>query len=112
MKITYAKQSIERKNTEVCVVTEYPPIDNNLDFAIVQISGRYPNARQAMNTKCKEIVYIQNGSGCITVSNVEYTLNPGDIVLIEPGEQFFWEGNMTLHIACTPAFTIEQHVMV
>ena len=41
-----------------------------------------------------------------------YALNPGDFVFIEPGEIFFWEGNMTLHIACTPAFRIEQHVLV
>ncbi len=112
MKITYANQSIERKNSDLCIVTEYPPIDHDLDFATVKISGRYPAEKQAMNTKCKEIVYIQNGAGHVTVNHIEYALNPGDIVLIEAGEPFFWEGNMTLHIACTPAFNIEQHVMV
>ena len=72
----------------------------------------YPEIKQAINTTCKEIVYIQSGIGHVTVNPVEYALNPGDVVLIEPGEPFFWKGNMTLHIACTPAFTIEQHVIV
>ncbi|HFL2713449.1 TPA: cupin domain-containing protein [Legionella pneumophila] len=112
MKITYANQSLERQNSEVCIVTEYPHIDNDLDFAIVKISGRYPETKQAMNKKCKEIVYVQSGTGRVTVNHVEYALNPGDIVLIEAGEPFFWEGNMTLHIVCTPAFNLEQHVMV
>lgn len=112
MKITHAQHAIERQNSAVCVVTEYPLLDNDLDFAIVKISGRYPQTRQAMNTQCKEMVYVHSGSGCVTVNHKEYVLNSGDIVLIEAGEQFFWTGEMTLHIACTPAFTIEQHVMV
>jgi mannose-6-phosphate isomerase-like protein (cupin superfamily) len=112
MKITYANQSLERKNNEVCIVTEYPHVDNALDFAIVKISGRYPAKKQAMNKKCKEIVYVQSGSGHVTVNHIEYALNPGDIVLIEAGEQFFWKGNMILHIACTPAFNIQQHVEI
>ncbi len=112
MKITYAHQSIERKNSNICVVTEYPHIDNDLNFAVVKISGRYPEVKQAMNTTCKEIVYIQSGTGRVTVDHIEYALNPGDVVLIEAGEPFFWEGKMTLQIACTPAFNMEQHVLV
>lgn len=112
MKITTAKQSIERKNNDVCIVTEYPSIDKDLDFAIVKISGRYPETKQAMNQRCKGIVYVHSGTGQVTVNQMSFTLNPGDVVLIEAGESFFWEGNMTLHISCSPAFHIEQHVLV
>lgn len=112
MKITTAKQAIERKNNDICIVTEYPTIDQDLDFAIVKISGRYPESKQAMNKVCKEIAYVHSGTGYISVNEEQYALNPGDIVFIEPGETFFWEGNMTLHVTCTPAFHIEQHVLV
>lgn len=112
MKIAYAAQSFERKNSEVCIVTEYPHLDKDLDFAIVKISSRYPETQQAKNTQCKEIVYVQEGIGRVTVNNVCYELSVGDIVLIEIGEKFFWEGNMTLYISCTPAFNVAQHVMV
>ena len=111
MKITHAHQAVVRKNSEVCVVTEYPHIDNDLDFAIVKVSGRYPDTKQATNLKCKEIVFIHSGEGTVTINNIPHTLNPGDVVMIEAGELFFWQGNMTLYIACTPAFNIEQHVM-
>lgn len=112
MKISYSSQAFERKNNSICIVTEYPPIDNDLDFALVHISGRYPDTQQAINTQCKEIVYVQRGTGHVTVNEVEYELNAGDVVLIEAGETFFWEGNMLLHIVCTPPFSIEQHIIV
>lgn len=112
MKISYRNQTVERKNSDVCVVTEYPIIDKDLDFAIVNVSGRYPNCKHAMNKKCKEIVYVQNGTGKVVVNDTEYLLNVGDVVLIEAGEKFYWEGNLTLCISCNPAFNIEQHQIV
>ncbi|EHL32109.1 cupin domain-containing protein, partial [Legionella drancourtii] len=65
-----------------------------------------------MNKKCKELVYVQNGTGKVVVNNIEYLLNVGDVVLIEAGEKFYWEGNLTLSISCNPAFNIEQHQIV
>lgn len=112
MKISYKNQAIKRKNSEVCVVTEYPMIDRDLDFAIVNVSGRYPDYKFAMNKKCKEIVYIQDGEGKVVVNNIEYLLHAGDVVLIEAGEKFYWEGNLTLGISCNPAFEIAQHQIV
>ncbi len=83
--------------------------DQELDFAIVTLSGRYPEGRYAINTKCKEIVYIQEGAGKVDVNGEQHSLTAGDLVLIEAGEKFYWEGHMTLFISCHPAFTIDQH---
>lgn len=113
MKITFKHQTIERKNSEVCVVTEHPMDDGTIDFAIAKISGRYPVAPQrAINLTCKEIVYVHQGNGKVVVNDKEYLLNAGDLVLIEAGEKFYWEGNMDLFISCRPAFTIDQHQIV
>jgi len=113
LKISYKNQSIERKNSELCLVTEYPTVDNDLDFALVRLSGRYPpDNKRAVNIKCKEIVYIQNGTGKVVVDSIEYLLNVGDVVLIDAGEKFYWDGDMTLCISCTPAFDVEQHQIV
>jgi mannose-6-phosphate isomerase-like protein (cupin superfamily) len=109
MKIARKNQVIERKNSDICIVTEYPMLDKDLDFAIVGISGRYPESQRAVNTVCKEIVYVQQGTGKVIVNGIDYKLNMGDIVLIEAGEKFYWEGDMTLNIACHPAFSIDQH---
>lgn len=112
MKIITKNQTIERKNNEACVVTEFPLDDNLIDFAVIKITDRYPDAGYAINQKCKEIVYIQDGNGKVVVNNKEYLLHAGDLVLIEAGEKFYWEGEMNLFISCRPAFTIEQHKIV
>lgn len=105
-------QTIEHKNSENCVVNEYPIEDKEINFAIADVSSRYPETGFATNTICKEIVYVQEGSGKVIVNSIEYTLQCGDVILISPNEKFYWDGNMTLHIACTPAFTSDQHIHV
>lgn len=113
MKIAYKNEIKQRKNSDICKVTEYPTFDSDLDFAIVTVSGRYPdNNKRAVNLVCKEIVYVQNGSGKLCVNDKEYSLNAGDLVLVEAGEKFYWDGHMTLHISCHPTFTVEQHQLV
>lgn len=112
MKISFKHQSIERKNSDVCVVTEHPIDDEMIDFAVVKVTGRYPNQGHAINQKCKEIVYLHEGKGKVVVNEEEHLINAGDLVLIEAGEKFFWEGNMNLFISCTPAYTVDQHQIV
>ena len=112
MKTCNGSQTIERKNSEHCVVTEFPIEDHDIDFAIVKVSSRYPVSGYAVNTISKEIVYVQEGTGKVVVGDVGYALITGDVVLISPNEKFYWDGNMTLHISCAPAFTPEQHIHV
>lgn len=109
MKIIYKKQIISRNNNNFCQVTEFPLTDNEINFAIVKLSGRYPDNNRAINIKCKEMVYIHWGNGKLVINDQEYLLNSGDLVIIEAGEKFYWEGDMELHISCSPAFTMEQH---
>lgn len=112
MKLCTKNQTLERRNSDVCTITEYPTGDNTIDFAIAKISGRYPENNQAVNTICKEIVYVQKGEGKVVVEGKEHVLKKGFLVLINPGEKFYWEGDMTLHISCTPAFSINQHQII
>lgn len=112
MKKSLKHQSIERKNSDVCVVTDYPIGDEAIDFAIVKMTSRYPSARQAVNQKCKEIVYVHEGSGKVVVNDQEHALKEGDVILIEAGEKFYWDGNLTLFISCHPSFTPEQHHVI
>lgn len=105
-------KTIEHKNSDHCIVTEYPIEDKEINFAISKVTSRYPENGLASNRICKEIVYVQDGNGKIVVNNIEHTLQTGDAILISPNEKYYWDGNMTLHIACTPAFTPEQHIHI
>lgn len=112
MKIISKEQSILRQNSEVCLVTEYEIGDSDIDFATITLTGRYPAEGRVTNTQSKEIVYIHEGQGNIEVDGTNYPLKAGDVLLIEAGEKFYWNGNMILYISCYPAFTVEQHQRV
>ena len=113
MKISFKHDAKHKKNNEVCVVTEYLlDNDESINFAIAKITGRYPTAGRMTNQKCKLLAYVQEGSGKIEIEGKEILLQVGDVVLIEPGEKYFWEGVMHLHVSCTPAWYPEQHRLV
>jgi len=112
MKIIQKELSVLRKNSDICCVTEYDMGDRDIDFAIVTLTGRYPDEGRVNNTRSKEIVYIHEGNGYVEIDGENYLLKAGDAVLIETGEKFYWNGSMTLFISCHPAFTVEQHQRV
>ncbi len=109
MKIIHEDQTKKFKNGENCIVIEYPLGDKDINGAIVELTGRYPNKGRVVNLKCKELCYVIEGSGKIVVEDREIILHRGDLILIEPGEKYFWYGNLTMFVPCIPAWYPEQH---
>lgn len=109
MKIITKNQAKEFKNSDVCTAIEYSLEDEDINGAIIELSGRYPDKGRTVNEKCKELAYIIEGSGKVVVEKREYSLQAEDVLLIEAGEKFFWEGNMRIFMPCTPAWYPEQH---
>lgn len=109
MEYCNVKNSIVRKVNDDCTITEYPINSNKINIASVEIHGRYPQTGYAVNREVDELVFITNGNGSITQKNKTLSFTAGDTILIEPNEVYFWSGNFTATIACTPAFTAHQH---
>jgi mannose-6-phosphate isomerase-like protein (cupin superfamily) len=86
--------------------------DKDINIATIEITGRYPKEGCVVNNKCKELSYIIKGSGKIVVEDKEIFLEKGDAILVEPKEKYYWDGNMTLLVPCTPAWYPEQHKIV
>lgn len=112
MKLIQKNQAKVLNKNSHCEVTDYALGDPAIDIAHIIISGRYPDQGRVTNTKSKEVVYIQEGSGIIVVEGQTYELKAGDGLFVDAGEKYYWEGHMTILAACHPAFTIEQHIMV
>lgn len=112
MKFINKNQTKIFKNSEACTVIDYWTDDKDINGAVIELSGRYPDKGRAMNLECKEMAYIIKGSGRVVVEGEETKLNEGDLVLISPGEKFFWEGNMQIFMPCTPAWHHEQYKAV
>lgn len=97
------------KVSDACIAVEYPLEDKDINATTIEIKGRYPDKGRTVNLECKELAYVIKGSGKIVVEEQEYILEKDSVVLIDPGEKFYWEGDMTLFMPCTPAWRPEQH---
>ena len=85
---------------------EYAP----LDLATIEISGRYPENGWARNLESHEMVYVLQGSGSLMTRDGETTdLVGSDVIHVSPDTWFAWNGNMTILMACSPAFNPEQY---
>ena len=109
MKIVHKNEAEIHKNSGACTAIEYPLGDKDINGAVIKLNGRYPDKERTVNLECKELAYIIKGSGILVIEGEEIKLNEGDLVLIEMGEKFFWEGNMKIFVPCTPAWHPEQH---
>ena len=112
MKIVYKNQTKKFQNSEVCAAFEYPMDDKDINGAVIELSGRYPGEGRIMNEICREMAYVIKGSGKIIIEGKEVELAEGDLALVEPGEKYFWDGNLILFIASNPAWYPEQHKLV
>lgn len=109
MKIIHKDQTKKFKNSELCTAIEYPLEDKDINGAVIELTGRYPSSGRVVNLKCKELAYVINGSGKVVIEEKEINIQEGDLILLEPGERYFWEGNLTMFVPCTPAWYPEQH---
>ncbi len=109
MKKVASAEAEKFQHGETCLVSEYRFEDDRIDAALAAINGRYPDEGWVRNRVSSETAYVVSGSGKLITEDGEESLDPGDVVLIEPGEKFYWEGNMSLFLTCAPAWKYGQY---
>jgi mannose-6-phosphate isomerase-like protein (cupin superfamily) len=110
MKVIAHAQAVPFTNSTTCHGLAFSHGDPQLDLAIVTVNGRYPAAGHLTNEICTEIAYVISGTGRVGVNAETHDLQPGDSVLINAGEHFYWHGlELTMVMACNPAFDPAQH---
>jgi len=112
MKIIRKNETKSYKNIDQCIAIEYPLGDKDINGAVIKLNGRYPDKGKTVNTNVKEMTYVIKGEGKIVVNNKEEKLKEGDLILIYPMEEYFWERNLEMFIPCTPAWTPQQHKII
>lgn len=112
MKEAKLEQAKKFKNSDSCIALEYPLKDKDINAAVIKLNGRYPEKGMAVNMGCKEMGYVVEGTGKLIVEDKTVELKKGDVVLIEAGERYYWEGKLIMFMPCTPAWTPEQHKFV
>lgn len=109
MKLVLNNNSTAHQNSATCTAYEYNTGEPAINGARITLTGRYPETGTAFNTVSKELVYVLQGEGRAIVQGQPMALAPGDQLLIEPNETYYFDGTMELFIACTPAWKPEQH---
>lgn len=110
MKVIKKSETNRFENSDKCAAFEYPLENPDINLAVVEVSGRYPDKGYVANEECTEIAYVLTGKGIVTFRDGESVeLEVGDVILLEKGEQYYWGGNCSLCIPCTPAWYPEQH---
>ncbi len=91
----------------------YPPGPHrSFSLAVVASQGRYPEQGFSVNDICTESIFVQAGTLDITVNGQQYTLLPGDMLSIEPGEQYSIEGSAQCLDIITPAWDSTQNHII
>src|SRR5580692_1005102 len=93
MKVIQKSETVHFTNSDTCEGFAFDFGDKDLDAAAVTVDGRYPEEGHLINEVCKEIAYVISGSGSVGVDGEVNQLEPGDAVLIQPGERFYWVGD-------------------
>jgi mannose-6-phosphate isomerase-like protein (cupin superfamily) len=112
VKVIKRNQAKEYQNSDNCGGFEFDLGDKNLDGAVVKVTGRYPEKGNAVNTECKEIAYIIDGKGMISIKGEVFDIEGEDLIIIDKGEEYYWDGEFKLFVYCTPAWTPKQHKAV
>lgn len=112
MKIVKKGEIARFEHGQTCTAIEYPLADPDINVAIIELQGRYPQTGRALNEISKELAYIASGKGKISVEDKETEVSEGDLVMVLPGEKFYWEGEMTIFMPCVPAWTPQQYKIV
>ncbi len=111
MKFVQKGSATEYKNAASCIAHEYEMGTPDINIARVEVNGRYPEGGTAVNTEVTELVYVAAGSGIVSCNSIPTLLSEGDAVSIAPGEHIYWEGTLTLIVACSPAWHPDQYVL-
>ena len=111
VEIVKQEEAIRCENSHTCTVFEYPTKNPNINLAVAEIVGRYPESGYACNKECTEMGYVLKGSGFLITETKRESLSVGDVVCIPSGEKYYWEGKMTLLLPATPAWTPDQHLV-
>lgn len=112
MKIVKFENAERFANNDKCKGYEYPLGDKDINISSAEITGRYPDKGYCANMECKEIIYVIEGTGTLFKKDERIDFAKGDVILIEKGEEYYWDAHCTILMPCTPAWYPEQHKMI
>ncbi|KKS90559.1 MAG: hypothetical protein UW69_C0008G0027 [Microgenomates group bacterium GW2011_GWA2_44_7] len=109
-----AKNDAKLITREFTTIYSYPASSKAISAAYIEVKGRHPSGEkeQFIEHDLHVLFYITKGSGTITIENMPYELQEGDVLTIQPGQKYFIEGNISYVVVTSPAYYSEQNEIV
>ncbi len=104
------KRTIRAAKTTV--IHEYDTRDAFISGATAEINGRYPEKGYVVNKTHKELVYVISGQGAYLTPEGITHIAEGDVIFVDHGDVYAWEGSMTFFMTTAPRFDPEQHILI
>lgn len=108
MEIRRKDDATRHENSPTCTAYEYGLPSADIDSAVIELSGRYPDEGWALNTACTSLVHVIKGEGKVIFPGGETALSEDDQVLIPLNEKYAFDGTMKLLFSATPAWSSDQ----
>lgn len=113
MKVIIKENAELGKNSEECKTLEYDFKDKDIDIGVATITGRFPSKDYCVNTICKELIYVLEGTGSLCFEEEKMNYKKGDAILIEPNDKYYWDTEYSVvSMSCTPSWNTDQHKLV
>lgn len=100
--------ALRHENSPACVAFEYSLPTDEIDSAVIELNGRYPESGWAVNTACTALIHVIRGTGRVCGEAGDILLEKDDQLLICPDEKYALEGDMKLLFSASPAWSPEQ----
>lgn len=112
MNIILQNQAIPYNNGAYCTAWEYAHGNKDINLAVIDLTGCYPEKGFAINTKVSELVFVVEGQITLETVKGKTQLTEGDSIILDPNEKFRWSGSGKMAISCTPAWSPQQYKYV
>lgn len=112
MTIIHPKDTHKVIASDTTTIWEYLMDEPSLSGAVAEINGRYPEKGFAANKISKELAFVISGRGTIITPKIKHTLEVGDVIFLDKGEQFAWEGTFSIFMVTSPKFNSHQHKII
>lgn len=108
MEVRKKTEAQRHENSPTCTAFEYGMSTQEIDSAVIELRGRYPEAGWAVNTVSIALIHVVRGEGYIYKDSNSIPLGEDDQILILPNEKYALEGEMKLLFSSSPAWSPEQ----
>lgn len=81
-------------------------------IAYIEMDGVYPETGHSLNDRCTETIYLLEGSFDIEYKGEWHTLQPHDLLMIEPGNTYRTRGRGKAMVVITPGWDKSQNHII